>query len=133
MRHRSAALPLLLAAALGCAGARPPFPPPPTGLGEGEAREVLRRFAAAVETGRVDEAQALLSARWRAGYTPARLPADLAGAGPAGREAAARVRSAIAAGAPLRREQGRASLPVGPGREAVVVAEDGSWRVDALE
>lgn len=93
---------------------------------------VLSRFVGALEAGRWAQAEGLLSARWRSGYTPSRLQADYAGAGPLAREAAARVQAAIRAGAPLQVEDGRAWLPVAGGR-ALLVAEDGGWRVDALE
>jgi hypothetical protein len=127
-----AALPI--AAALACAtGAGRPYPPPPEGLSDEAARAVLERFAGAVVVGRWPEAQALLSARWRAVYTPSRLATDYGGAGPTGREAAERVRAQLAGGTPLRREGLRAELPIGPGRAATLVAEEGGWRVDALE
>lgn len=132
---RPAATVLATVLALGCAGggAAGRLPPPPAGRSEDAARAVLGRFAAALEGGRWDEAHALLAARWRAGYTPARLAVDFAGAGPAGRECAERLRAALAAAAPLAREASRAVLPLGAGRAAVLVAEDGGWRVDALE
>lgn len=93
---------------------------------------MLARFAGALEAGRWAQAEGLLSARWRSGYTPARLQADYAGAGPLAREAAARVQAALRGGAQLQVEDGRAWLPVAGGR-ALLVAEDGGWRVDALE
>jgi len=127
-----AAAALACAVALACAGAGRPRPPP-AGLDDGAAREVLARFCRAVEASRWGEAEALLSARWRAAYTPARLAADRAGAGPAAGEAAARALAAVAAGAPVVRAGPRASVPVGPDRAAVLVAEGGGWRVDALE
>jgi hypothetical protein len=107
--------------------------PIPSGLGESEAREVLHRFARAVQERRWPEAYALLSGRWRAVYTPARLGADHEGAGPASRDAAERVLALLAAGAPLEGGGGRVALPVGAGRAATLVAEAGGWRVDALE
>jgi hypothetical protein len=124
----------VVAAALGC-GTTPdrPYAPLPGGLSEDSARAVLGRFAAAVEAGRWPEAYALLSARWRAGYTPARLAVDFGGAGPAGREAAERVKALLAAGSPLRRDGERLALPIGTGRVATLVPEDGAWRVDSLE
>jgi hypothetical protein len=129
---------LLAAAAVGlaaCAGAGvgPALAPPPAGTDDAAAREVLGRFARALEGGRFDEAHALLSARWRAAYTPGRLGLDFRGGGPAAREAAERVVSRLAAGDPLERSPEAARLPVGAGRAAVLVAEAGSWRVDALQ
>jgi hypothetical protein len=117
---------------LACAGPRP-YAPLPEGLDDGAARAALSRFARAIESSRCDEALALLSARWRAAYTPGRLALDLGGAGPSAREAAARVLAAVEARAPLELSEGRARLPLGPGRAAVLVAEGGAWRVDALE
>lgn len=93
---------------------------------------VLTRFVAALESGRWLEAHGLLSARWRATYTPSRLAADYAGAGPLARDAVAHVRTALGAGGGLQVGDGRAVLPVGTGR-ALLVAEAGGWRVDALE
>ena len=122
-------LPLALAAALSCAGARPP----PSGTDDAAAREVLGRFARAVQAGRWEEADALLSARWRASHGPGRLALDYRGAGPAAREAAERVARALDAGAPIARSAGQALLAVGEARAAVLVLEPGGWRVDALE
>jgi hypothetical protein len=94
---------------------------------------VLQAFAAAVEQGRWDAAYALLSARWRARETPARLASDLAASGSVGRDAVRRVRALVGAGAPVRQSGGVATLAVGTGKEARLVQESGAWRVDALE
>lgn len=125
-------LALLATVVLACAGGRA-YPPLPRGLDAPAARATLERFARALEAARWDDAVALLSSRWRGAYTPARLAADFAGAGPAGREAAGRVLAALSTGAALRTEAGRVTLAVAPGRAAVLVAEAGTWRVDALE
>jgi hypothetical protein len=93
----------------------------------------LRAFAMALRDGRFELAQELLSARWRAAYTPRRLAVDLAGAGPAGQEAAQRAVSALEAGTPVVREGDRARVPLGGDRAAVVVLEGDGWKVDALE
>jgi hypothetical protein len=127
------ALAAAAACALACAGAERPFPPPPSGTGDAAAREVLGRFARALEAGRFDEAHALLSARWRAAYTPGRLALDWQGAGAGGREAARRVLARLEARDPVDREGAAARLAVGAGRAARVVVEPGGWRVDALE
>jgi hypothetical protein len=133
-RAASLAVTLAVALAAGCAGPRAAsFPPPPAGSDDAAAREVLARFARALEEGRFDEAHALLSARWRAAYTPGRFALDFRGAGPAAREAAAEVAARLAAGAPIARSPDGARLPVGNGRVALLVAEAGGWRVDALE
>jgi ABC-type glycerol-3-phosphate transport system substrate-binding protein len=118
---------LLLAA---CAGAAP------SGAGGGEpaaAAEALSRFAAAVRSGRLDEAWPLLSARWRARTTPATLAADLEAAGNVGRGAAERVQAALAAGERPAVDGNRASLAVGEGKAALLLREGGAWRVEALE
>jgi hypothetical protein len=94
---------------------------------------VLERFAAAAEDGRWEEAYALLSARWRARTSPARLEADWRASGPVGPEAAARVLALLRSGAPLTVGRREALLPVAEGRRARLVAENGGWRVDALE
>src|SRR5512138_1073175 len=114
------ALVLAAAAALACAGggARP-VSPPPAGLDDASAREVLARFARALEAGRFDEAHALLATRWRQAYTPGRLALDYRGAGPWGRESAGRVLARLGAGEPLVRGAGTARLPLGDGRAAL--------------
>jgi hypothetical protein len=127
---------LLAAFALACAsgGAHPAAPPaPPSGLDDAAAREVLGRFARAIEDGHFEEAHALLSVRWRQVYTPGRLALDFRGAGPWGREAAARVLARLAEGEPLGRGPGTARLATGVGRSALLVQEPGGWRVDALD
>jgi hypothetical protein len=124
----------LAAAALGCAAGRIRQDAPlPAGLDDRAARETLARFARDVEAGKVEDAHRLLSARWRGVYTPGRLAVDLGGAGTAAREAAGRVLAALERNAPLEREAGRARLPLGDGRAALLVPEGGAWRVDALE
>jgi hypothetical protein len=124
----------LLAAALACATAAPrPDAPLPQGLDDAAARASLERFARDLGDGRFDEAWKLLSARWRDAYTPERLALDFAGGGPVAREAAARVIAALSTGAAVEPSGARARLPVGEGRAAVLVAEGGSWRVDAIE
>jgi hypothetical protein len=117
-------------AAIACAHGA--FPPPPTGADDAAAREVLGRFAKALDKGRFDEAQALLSRRWRDAYTPGRLAMDYRGA-PGAREALARVARLLASGEPLIRGVDRAHLGMaGAGRPLLVLEPDG-WRVDALE
>ncbi len=123
-----------LAAALACGtdgatpGAGGSVRPPSTQ----DPASVLGQFLDALEAGRWSHAHGMLSARWRASYTPSRLAADYGGAGPLAREAVAHVRSALAARAPLQVADGRAALPVAGGR-AVLVAEAAGWRVDRLE
>ncbi len=134
LRLRAALIAALAAAGLACAAAHVrPWAPLPAGLDEYAARETLRRFAVALEAGRFEEAHALLSARWRAAYDPARLALDFAGTGPLSREMAARVLARLAERAPIDSSNGRATMRLGGGGEAVVVADAGSWRVDALE
>jgi len=127
------ALALAAVLATGCAGGPHPVAPLPSGRSEAAAREALGRFAGAVEAGRWPEAYALLSARWRAAYTPTRLALDARAAGPVGREASERVQALLAAGTPLAGEGDTRTLPVGSGRAAVLVLEPGGWRIDALE
>jgi len=121
-------IPFAAAAFLACAAAprsAPAGTPPP--------EAVLEQFAGAVQAGRWQEAWPLLSARWRAGTTPARLAGDWAASGPVGPEAAARVRALLASGARLAAGAREASLAVGQGRQARLVREEGAWRVEALE
>jgi hypothetical protein len=135
MRVPRSLLAVLAAAALACASssASRTFPPPPAGTDDAAAREVLARFARALEAGRFEEAHALLSARWRQAYTPGRLALDFRGAGPWGRESAARVLARLGAGDPLVRGPDWARLPVDDGRTALLVQEPAGWRVAALE
>jgi len=115
---------LLLSCAAAPRGAPAGTPPP---------EAVLEEFAGAVEAGRWDEAWPLLSARWRARSTPARLAADWTASGPVGPEAAARVRALLASGERLAGGPREATLAVGEGRRARLLREEGGWRVDALE
>ncbi len=130
MLRASSALAL---AALACASAPArPWPPFPAGLGEEAARETVQRFASALEAGRFEEAQALLSARWRAAYDARRLALDFSGNAPA-RSMAREVLARLAVGqAPVRASGGRATVRLEGAGEAVVVAEGGSWRVETL-
>ena len=132
---RSLALAVALAAACasGCASAPAPRPATHPSTPEAAAAEALGRFAAAAEEGRWDEAWALLSARWRARTTPAGLARDWKGSGPIGPDAAARVLALLRSGAPLALSGREATLPVGTGRRARLVVEEGAWRVEALE
>ncbi len=127
--RRALALAAAAAAALACAGVRAP----PAGLDDPAARETLRRFALDLEEGRFEDAARLLSSRWRAAYSTGRLALDFGGAGPAAREMAQRVLAALRTGTPIALDGARASLPLEPQRAAVLVAEGGRWRVDALE
>jgi hypothetical protein len=126
---------VLLVLALGCAGPRDArrYAPLPGGLSDDAARAALGRFAAAAEAGRWEEAYALLSTRWRAVYTPRRLAFDFTGGGPAARDAARAAAAAVAATRRVDREGSKAVIRVGPGRAAALLAEEGAWRVDALE
>jgi hypothetical protein len=94
---------------------------------------VLSDFVAALDASRWAEAYALLSARWRARYTPERLAADWGAAGGVSRDAAARVSALLASGAAVPVQGREARLVVGDGKAALLVLEEGRWRVDALE
>jgi len=136
-RSTAGALAAALAVATGtaCAGAggegSGAAPGAMQGLDAAAAQATVARFAGALEAGRFEEAHALLSARWRERYTAARLATDWRGAGGVAREAARRARSAGPAGVHLAGDGAR--VDVGEGRSAVLVAEAGGWRVDALE
>jgi hypothetical protein len=93
---------------------------------------VLVRFAALVEAADFERAFPLLAARWRERSSPARLARDHAGAGPAAREVVGRVRRVGATAAVALASDG-AHVALGDGREALLVAEGGVWRGDALE
>jgi hypothetical protein len=128
------ALAASLAALLACAAPAASQGPRPSGLSETAGRAALEQLARAVRGGHWIDAWVLLSARWRAAATPARLAADYRDAGPVAREAADRVLDLLRSGAPLVSPgPGKLELPLGPGRAARLVAEGGAWRVDALE
>jgi len=107
----------------------------PPGAPQAEARAALARFALALREGRWTDAWSMLSAPWMARLTPERLAADWRESGPVGPRALARVEAALAAGLPLAMDAGGqgATLPLGEGKAAVLVLEDGRWRVAALE
>lgn len=139
--QRSAAAALLLV--VGCAtpsgregtAAPPPRAPeasPASAAAADEPRAVLLRFLQSLKAGRFAQAHSLLSARWRARYTPERLAADYAGAGPVGAEAVERAAAALGSSVALEVREGRALLPLSSGT-ALLVEEKGSWKVDALE
>jgi hypothetical protein len=119
----------------GAAAPRPGVAPGAPASPQAEARAALARFASAVREGRWADAWALLSAPWMARLTPERLAADWRESGPVGPRALARLEAALAAGLPVAVEPGgqSASLPVGEGKAAALVLEDGRWRVAALE
>ncbi len=131
MRASSIALALLLGCAVPGLG-RPPSDGPGAAV-DAAPRAVLARFVAAVEAARWPEAYALLTSRWRGRLTPARLASDFAESGPMGRAAAGRVQGLLSAGVPLAVRDGTATLKVGGDRSVVLLLEDGSWKVDALE
>lgn len=131
VRRLRLAILVAFAAAACASGARPVAPA--SSVPRAGPAEALERFTAALAAQRWPEAYALLSGRWRAGYTPARLAADWSAAGPVGRDAADRARALLAAGQPFAVHGRTATLTVGEGRAAVLVEEEGAWRVDALE
>ena len=136
MNRLAPGLALVLAAALSaaaCASTRPGGSgDPPAGLDERAARAVLARFAAALEARDFERAHGLLSARWRALTSPARLARDFDGSAALAGEAAARARR-MAPSCPVTLGPDGARLALGDGRAALLVAEAGAWRVDALE
>jgi hypothetical protein len=92
--------------------------------------EVLSRFLSAAEQGDFKAAYALLSARWRAHYTPERLAADFARE-PLAKERLARARLALSRGP---QAQGDETLfPLGDGNAVVLRREEDGYRVASLE
>ena len=129
---------LLAAAALlaACAPARPlpPPNPPDERRSPDEPGAVLEAFVAALDQGRFEAAYALLSARWRARETPARLASDLKASGSVGEDAIRRARALLSAGARTQRPRpDLAVLDIGANAAARLVREGDLWRVDALE
>jgi hypothetical protein len=127
---------------LACAAPRAPAAPAaPSGAEtaapapEDLARSALSRFAAAASAARWQDAWAILSASWRARLTPEGLAADWRASGPIGPRALSRLEAALASGerVQVRPGGGSALLPIGGGRAALLVLEEGGWRVDALE
>jgi len=114
-------------------GASPTARPEPEGTND-EPGAVLEAFSAALEGGRFEAAYALLSARWRARETPARLAEDYRSSGSVGPDALHRVRALLAAGErPRRTGSDQAVLVIGAEDAARLVREGKVWRVDALE
>jgi hypothetical protein len=97
---------------------------------EGHVVEVAHAFVSATRDRRFDVVLGLLSERWRARSTAARLAADF-DVEPLAEERLRRVEAALA-GRP-RIEGDTAQLPLGPGRALVLVREATGWRVDRLE
>src|SRR5262249_50277587 len=98
--------------------------------GSDGAAEVLARFIKASERGDFKTAYGLLTARWRARYTPDRLAQDFARE-PLAKERLARARAALERGPTTHGNE--ALFPVGNGRAVVVLREEDGYRVASLE
>jgi hypothetical protein len=85
-----------------------------------------------VDAGDFAAAHALLSAEWRARYTPEDLAADFRATESRARERLERVRAALRSGV-FRVFRDRAELPLAGGGAARAVREDGAWRVASLD
>jgi hypothetical protein len=95
-----------------------------------EVQKVLSEFLDAAERRDFSAAWTMLSARWRARYTPARLQTDF-DAEPQVKERLARARAALAG--PWKVERDAAALGLGEGRTLKLEREGELWRVAALE
>lgn len=98
--------------------------------GDGPLQKALSDFLDAAERRDFSTAWTMLSARWRARYTPARLQTDF-DAEPQVRERLARARAGL--GGPWKVEKDSAALGLGEGRTLKLVREGELWRVAALE
>ena len=107
--------------------------PPPPEPGDVAPRAALTAFLDAQKAGEWDKAYALLAAPLRARYTPERLQQDYVRDHELADDKLARVRAALASGAPFELADKQAKLPLGPDRACTLVQEDGRWHVAALE
>lgn len=98
--------------------------------GDLQAQKALLDFLDAAERRDFSTAWTMLSARWRARYTPARLQSDF-DAEPQVKERLARARAGL--GGPWKVEKDSAALGLGEGRTLKLVREGELWRVAALE
>ena len=97
----------------------------------GGAARTAEAFFRAVEAEAWDDAYSLLSERWRARLTPARLAADREQGGALAADRLARARRAL--DQPAAEGEDEARFPIGAGKELRLVRESGGWRMDALE
>jgi hypothetical protein len=95
-----------------------------------EVQQALAEFLDAADRRDFPAAWTMLSARWRARYTPARLQSDF-DIEPQVKERLARARAALAG--PWRVEKDSAALGLGEGRTLKLEREGELWRVAALE
>lgn len=102
----------------------------PARASDEDVRRVLGEFLDAAERREFTAVWTMLSARWRARYTPARLESDFE-AEPQVRERLARARAA--SGGALVLEPDRAALTLGEGKSLKLEREGQQWRVAALE
>ena len=110
----------------------PPKGPAPAPGAAAAARAAAAAFVHAVDRKDFQAAYAALTGPLRARYTPARLKADYRAAASAAQGAVDRVRAALAGGATVVVEGGRAYLPLGGGQRLRLVLEEGTWHVAAL-
>ena len=97
---------------------------------EQQARDVLNRFLAALDSGDFQTVFSDLSAVWRARYTPERLKADFASE-PVALSRVERIRAARAAAWDVTLAGPR--LPLGEGKSLKLVREGGALKISALE
>ena len=103
---------------------------PDAQTGEAALQKTLSEFLDAAERRDFPAAWTMLSARWRARYTPARLQSDF-DAEPQVKERLARARAALAG--PWKVDRDSAALGLGEGRTLKLEREGLLWRVAALE
>jgi len=113
----------ILLAACATAPAAAPAPATPA--------DAAAAFVRAVEGRDWERAYGLLSARWRARLTPARLAADWEAGGALAADRLTRARLALAEEPVAAGDEAR--FPIGAGQELRLVRESGRWRIDALE
>ncbi|WP_373049096.1 hypothetical protein [Vulgatibacter sp.] len=122
---------LVAAALLGAAGCATTTERPRPETAEPAPASAATRFLDAVEAARWDDAFLLLSERWRASLTPARLAADWEQGGALAADRLERARLALRE--QPRREGDRVRFGAAGGSGLVLVEEPGGWRVDGFE
>jgi hypothetical protein len=103
---------------------------PDEGVSSAEVQQALTEFLDAAERRDFPAAWTMLSARWRARYTPARLQSDF-DAEPLVKDRLALARAGLAG--PWQVEKNSAALGLGEGRTLRLEREGELWRVAALE
>lgn len=108
----------------------PPPPPPPVAAVDEPPRHAARAFLDAAAARDADAMLLLLSSRWRAGLSPAKLLADLDAGGTLAADRLGRARATLLTPAQLTADEAR--FPIDGTHALRLVREPDGWRVDEL-